>query len=276
MVADHDVRRRALEPEHAQLDAQALGEGPRRHPRRVEGLHEGERPLHRLHRPRPHRRHVLERHPQQAVLVEVLDDRLADLEGDLVGLRHPQLPQQVVVEVGRLGERVLDRRDLGQLGRPHAALPAVVEVVLEEALDLDLLERVLGALALGRGSAWASCAISSLVFVSSTGTSSRRGFSITSCSRTSASSSVVRGRSLIACWSEGVRMSLCESRAERPSFWCSAKGLGSAPAGPVRPRCRRGGSPPRGRRVAPRGPRRALWECRSGRHHRPSEYRRDP
>src|SRR5512136_2768710 len=46
---------------------------------------------------------------------------------------------------------------------------------------------------------------------------------MTSCSRTSASSSVVRGRSLIACWSEGVRISLCESRAERPSFWCSAK-----------------------------------------------------
>ena len=66
----------------------------------------------------------------------------------LVGCGHAQLPQQVVVEVRRLGQRVLDRRDLGQLGGAHAALGAVVEVVLEEPLDLDLLQRVLGPLAL--------------------------------------------------------------------------------------------------------------------------------
>ena len=152
MVADHHVGGRALEPQHAQLDAQALGQGPRGDAGRVERLHVRERLLDRFHRPRAHPRHVVERDAQQAVLVEVLHDRLGDQERQLVGLRHVQLPEQVVVEVERLGERVLDRRHLGHLGRPHAALAAaVVEVVLEEALDLDVLERVVGALALGLG-----------------------------------------------------------------------------------------------------------------------------
>ena len=46
---------------------------------------------------------------------------------------------------------------------------------------------------------------------------------MTSCSRTSASSRVVRGRSLMACWSEGVRMRRWESRVLSPSFCCIAK-----------------------------------------------------
>ena len=148
VVADHHVGGRALEPEQPQLDAQALGQAAGRDARRVERLHERERPLDRLERPRAHRRDVLERDAQQAVLVEVLDDGLADLHRQLVADRHAQLPQQVVVEVRRLGEGVLDRRDLGDLRRPHAPVRAVVEVVLEEALDLDLLERVLRALPL--------------------------------------------------------------------------------------------------------------------------------
>jgi len=149
VVAHHHVGRRALEPEHAQLDAQALVEIARRDARRVERLHQRQGLLHRLHRPRPHRRDVLERHPQQAVVVEVLHDRFADQLRELVGLGHAQLPQHVVVEIERLGERVLDRRQLGHLGRPHPPLAAVVEVVLEEALDLDVLQRVVAAL-LGR------------------------------------------------------------------------------------------------------------------------------
>ena len=46
---------------------------------------------------------------------------------------------------------------------------------------------------------------------------------MTSCSSTSASSRVVSGSSLMACWSEGVRMSRWERRCERPSFCWIAK-----------------------------------------------------
>ena len=65
----------------------------------------------------PEVRDLLDGGPQQAVLVEVLDDGVADLQDQLVGDGHVELPEQVVVEVGRLGERVLDGRQLGDLGR---------------------------------------------------------------------------------------------------------------------------------------------------------------
>ena len=115
---------------------------------------------------------------------------------------------EVVVEVGRLGERVLDGRQLRDLGGARAAVLAVVEVVLEELLDVDLLQRVV---ALGSS---LRLLLRDLVGGRAPpgGTSSSSGFSITSCSSTSASSSVVRGSSLIACWSDGVRISLCERR----------------------------------------------------------------
>ena len=64
----------------------------------------------------------------------------------LVGDRHVELPHQVVVEVGRLGEGVLDGRQLGDLGAARAPVVAVVEVVLEELLDVDLLEGVVALL----------------------------------------------------------------------------------------------------------------------------------
>src|SRR5947209_3153074 len=41
------------------------------------------------------------------------------------------------------------------------------------------------------------------------------------------SSRVVRGSSLMACWSEGVRIRRCERRVESPSFCCMAKGYTS-------------------------------------------------
>src|SRR3990170_1952171 len=84
------------------------------------------------------------------------------------------------------------------------------------------------------GSGAGSSATASSAAVSWAGTSSRSGFSVTSCSRTSASSSVVSGSSLMACCSDGVRMSRCERRVWRPSFWWMATGQtprGRAPAG---------------------------------------------
>ena len=93
VVAHHDVGGRVLETKHPELDAEALGEGPGGDPGRVERLDEGEHLLHRLEGPGAHGRHVLEGHPQEPVLVEVLDDRLADLDRGLVRHRHAKLPE---------------------------------------------------------------------------------------------------------------------------------------------------------------------------------------
>src|SRR5262245_27995145 len=60
---------------------------------------------------------------------------------------------------------------------------------------------------------------------------------MTSASSTSASSRVVRGSSLIACWSEGVRMRRWDSLCDSPSFWCmataQAPGMGRRRATPA-------------------------------------------
>ena len=99
VVAHHQVGGRALEPEVPELQAQALGEVARGHPRGVEGLHERQRLLHLLQGVGPHVGDLLEGRAQHAVLVEVLDDGVADLQQQLVGDRHVELPEQVVVEV---------------------------------------------------------------------------------------------------------------------------------------------------------------------------------
>ena len=146
-VAHHHVRGRALEPEVLELQAQALGQGAGGHTRRVQGLDHRQRLVHLGPRVGPHVRDLLEGGAEQAVLVEVVDDRFSDLHGQLVGGRHVQLPEQVVVEIGGLREGVLDGRHLRHLGGPGAPLEAtVVEVVLEELLDLDVLQGVVGLL----------------------------------------------------------------------------------------------------------------------------------
>ena len=265
MVADHHVGRRALEAEEPQLDAQALRQGARRDPRGVERLDEGEDPLDLLDRPRPHRRDLLERDAQEAVLVEVLHDRLADLDRVVVGCGHAQLPQQVVVEVRRLGERVLDRGDLGQLGRAHAPLGAVVEVVLEEALDLDLLQRVLGLLALGRLLLRDLLGLRLLdrdlleervlhhLLLENLGQLQRR-------ERQELDRLLERRGEY-----QTLRKPGREAELLVESHAVSVSGFGE----PFRPLAHRGGSPRRGRRGAPQGPKRAREECLSGRHCRP-------
>ncbi len=63
-----------------ELQAQALPEVAGRHPRGVEGLHEGERLLHVGQGEGPHVGDLLEARPQHPVFVEVVDDGLADLD----------------------------------------------------------------------------------------------------------------------------------------------------------------------------------------------------
>ena len=99
----------------------------------IELLHQRERALDVLRGPRPHERDVFHRRHEIAIVVEVADDGLANLaQQRIVGL-HRQLPEQVIRERLAGRERVLDRRELLDLGR-RARPVAVVEIVAEEVL----------------------------------------------------------------------------------------------------------------------------------------------
>ena len=112
VLGDDLFGRRALEPEVANLQPQAFLQVARGDADRIERLHVLERALDVGDRPLPHRRNLLDRRDQVAVVVEVADDRAADfLEPVVVGLQG-ELPEQVVGERGRRRERVLDRRQL--------------------------------------------------------------------------------------------------------------------------------------------------------------------
>ena len=158
---------------------------------------------------------------QVAVFVDVADDELGDLLGPRRGVGHGELPGQVIGEVGRTRERVLDGELFVLLPHP-ARVVAVLDVVLEVGVVVDLVEGVLLLLVLGLG----VLAASSVSFLASAfprpallrpslprRISSRSGFSSSSWLRTSWSSSFDSCSSLIACCSEGVMI----------SFWLSLR-----------------------------------------------------
>src|SRR5918993_679960 len=99
----------------------------------VEALQQPQRALHFLRWPRPHARQLFDRRHEIAVVIEVADDRFADLAHQrLVGL-HRELPEQMVGQGGGGGEGVFDRRKLFHLRR-RARSVAVVKVIAEEVL----------------------------------------------------------------------------------------------------------------------------------------------
>ena len=188
---------------------------------------------------------------------------------------------------------------LTSVGRPRPV--AVVEVVAEEVLVVVVVPGVglalggpLGVLLVGLvggrlGLGWPADP--------PTGISSSRGFSTTSWLSRSASSSVDIGSSLIACCSDGVRMSFCDEL--RVEFLLNGHGLGPT-AGPVRAPCPRSilaaeaktmpafgavpqtdqavnpaGNRPRDRSAGPLRRRPARPACRSGRSPRRARCTRD-
>ena len=161
-----------------------------------------------LDRPRAHARDLVHRCHQVAVVVEVADDGLADLAHQLVvvGLDR-ELPAEMIGERAAGRERVLDRRQLFDFLR-RARPVAVVEVLAEEILVVLVVPGVVFLLG---GASSFSAACGSAACRSSVGTSSSSGFSTTSWLSRSASSSVDIGSSLIACCSDGVRISFCAS-----------------------------------------------------------------
>ena len=141
VLGDDLLGRRAFEPEVADLQPQAFLQVARGDADRIERLHVLQRPLDVGDRPLPHRGDLFDRRDEIAVVVEVADDRAADLfEPVVVGLQR-ELPEQVIGERARRRERVLDRRELLDLGRGARAV-AVVEVVAEEVLVVGVVPGV--------------------------------------------------------------------------------------------------------------------------------------
>ena len=109
VLGDDLLGRRPAHAQMPQLQQEALLEVARRDADRIEALDQLERPLDVFQRPRPHCRQLFHRRHELPVVVEVADDRLADLaHHGVVGL-HRELPEEVVRERGRGRERVLDR-----------------------------------------------------------------------------------------------------------------------------------------------------------------------
>src|SRR5215204_3186487 len=91
-------------------------------------------------------RHLFVGRVQAAVAVEIADDALADRDEVCGGLRHVELPLQVLRERGRARQELLEgRRVLPVL--ELLRLVAGVEVVLKLASEVYLLEGVAGVLA---------------------------------------------------------------------------------------------------------------------------------
>ena len=96
-VLGHDLLgRRAFEAEMPQLQQQTFLQIARRDSGGIEALNQAERSLDVSRRPGPHRGDFFEGGDQGAVVVQVADDRCADVAREgVVGL-HRELPHQVV------------------------------------------------------------------------------------------------------------------------------------------------------------------------------------
>ena len=108
---------------------------------RVEGLDVLQRLLDFDDRPVAHGGDLFDRGDEVAVVVEVADDRAADLLQLLVAGLQRELPHQVIRERRRGRQRVLDRRQLLDFLRRARAV-AVVEVVAEEVLVVGVVPGV--------------------------------------------------------------------------------------------------------------------------------------
>ena len=100
---------------------------------RIETLDQLQRSLHLLDGPRAHGCQLLDGRHQLPVVVEVADDRLTDLAYHRVIGLHGELPEQMIRERRRRGERVFDGWKLFDLGRRVGTVP-VVQIIAEEVL----------------------------------------------------------------------------------------------------------------------------------------------
>ena len=141
VIADDDLDERLVDLEEVELQQQALAKVARADADRIEDLdgldglrcffgRVGSRGLDLLHAG-----------AQVAVLVDVADDERADLLDARRRVGHAQLPREVIGEVRRTGEGVLDRELLVLLRHPRVV--AVLDVVLEVGVVVDLVEGVL-------------------------------------------------------------------------------------------------------------------------------------
>ena len=146
-VSGSDLVESATTRRLSELGAQVA----RGHPRRVQPLDDLERLLDLLPRIGAEVRDLVHRGAQQAVLVHVLDDGVADLEGELVRDRHVELPEEVVVEVGLDGEVVLGPEVVVAV-LAHRRVAGRLPVLAEVGVEVDVVDRLaVVELAVGRG-----------------------------------------------------------------------------------------------------------------------------
>ena len=129
-----------------QLQREALLQIARADADRIEVLHHVQHVLDFRDRPVPHRRDLVDRRHQIAVVAEIADNRLADLADLVVVCRHRQLPFEMSGEGALRGERVLEGREFLDFDRRAAGAVAIVEVVAEE---VGVVVVVPGVLTLG-------------------------------------------------------------------------------------------------------------------------------
>jgi hypothetical protein len=141
VLGDDFLRRSSFEAQHPELQPQTFLQIARRDANRIEGLHVLERALDIGDEPVTHRRDLLDGGYEIPVVVEIADDGAADLlQLFVVGLER-ELPEQVIRQGGGCRERVLDRRQLLDLGRRPRSVP-VVEVVPEKVLVVRVVPGV--------------------------------------------------------------------------------------------------------------------------------------
>ena len=96
VLGDDLLRRRAFEMQVLDLQRQAFLKIARRDADRIEGLDQPQRVFDLVDRPRAHRRDLVDRRDQVAVVIEVADDRFANLANRVVGGLQRQLPFEVI------------------------------------------------------------------------------------------------------------------------------------------------------------------------------------
>ncbi len=150
VLGDDLLGRRAFETDMPELQQQAFLQVARGHADGIEALHELQRLLDLLDRPGPHRRDLVERGDQHAVVVQVADDGRADIAQLVVVGQQRELPQHVIGQRRRRRERVLDGRQLFDFLRRVRPV-AVVEIVAEEIFVVAVVPGIALFLGLGFG-----------------------------------------------------------------------------------------------------------------------------
>ncbi len=142
VIAHEHFRRRARQPEVLQLEEQTLLQVPRANADRIKPLNMRKGALDVGHLPGPKGRDFFERRDQDAVFVDVADDRFADFAQQVVGGLQAELPLQVIGERAARRERVFDWGKFTDFNGGLGAPVPVFQILAEEILIVSVVPGV--------------------------------------------------------------------------------------------------------------------------------------